>query len=674
MKTLSAKLRFIRKQWRLLTAVLFVSASVCAGDLKPAVDGLSARITVSKVSACGNGSDGSIVAIPQGGTAPYNFQWSGPNGFSSQAEAVYNLPIGYYQLILSDADGLLFTVDNIHVSRGALPYITWSGNNDGTCLNHTGSLTVYATAAVSPYTYSMDGVNFQASNFFNNINAGTYTIYAKDARGCTGSTIATLGSAPALTISPYVQNATACNNDGLIKVYRTGGTPPYSYSMDGINYQVSNAFTDLAPAGGLRAYVKDSRGCVIVSGYLTVGRNPGLNITTSKTNSSACTNDGTISIRATGGNAPYNYSLDGISYYPTATFTNLAQGTYTCYVRDVKGCNASSSAVTINSNQFSGYATVNPNNSCNMNGKFVLHPNPGGTSPYVYSLDDQTYSNNNVFGGLAGGTYSGWIKDAKGCRTQVTNIVVPEGAGINVSASRVHTSTCVNNGSITVSANGGTAPYSFKMGNGTYGTNPTFTQLGSGNYVLFAKDALGCEGSVNATINVIPILVTVTTTPVSGCGVTDGSISIYRTGGTGTIRYSIDGNNYQSSNVFTGLEEGTYDAYVKDENVCIGVATNVEVHSDCISRSGENSQRTVAAPASVSISPNPSASFFTLNMRSNYVMPVSLVVVDMYGRAVWRTSTTAPGSIRFGSSFAPGVYRVMIIKDGERETISVVKN
>lgn len=675
MKILRASNRVLPVQiWVLIATFLFSTASN-AGNHPTLISGLSAKITISKVSACGNNADGSIVAIPQGGTAPYLFQWTGPNGFNSQAEAIYNLAIGYYNLVLTDAEGLVFTSNNIHVARASTPYITWSGNNDGTCLNGTGSITIYAAAGVSPYTYSMDGISYQGSNFFTNITSGSYTIYAKDAKGCISSLNMNLGAAPALTISPYVQNATACNNDGLIKVYRTGGTPPYMYSMDGVNYQVSNAFPGLAPATGLRAYVKDSRGCVIMSESLTLGRIPAISVTSSKTNASACINDGTITVRAAGGTQPYSYSIDGLNYYASASFINLAAGTYTGYVKDFRGCIASTSAISISANSFTGYATVFPTNSCNMNGKFVLHPNPGGTSPYMYSLDDESYVSNNTFSGLPGGTYSGWIKDAKGCRTQVTNIIVPTGSGINVSASRVHTSTCINNGSITVSATGGTAPYSFRMGNGLYGSDPTFTQLGSGNYVLYAKDAAGCEGSANATINVVPILVSVTTTSVSGCGVTDGSITIYRTGGTGTIRYSIDGNNYQTSNVFTGLEEGTYDAYVKDENVCIGVATNVEVHSDCISRMGLNSnQRTMASDNSITVYPNPTASEFRLNINSSHVTPVSVVVFDINGRSVWRTSTTAPGILRFGASFTPGIYRVVITKDGVRETISVAKN
>ncbi len=44
----------------------------------------------------------------------------------------------------------------------------------------------------------------------------------------------------------------------------------------------------------------------------------------------------------------------------------------------------------------------------------------------------------------------------------------------------------------------------------------------------------------------------------------DGEISINAQGGFGTLSYSIDGINYQSSGIFSGLPAGTYAVYAKD--------------------------------------------------------------------------------------------------------------
>lgn len=47
---------------------------------------------------------------------------------------------------------------------------------------------------------------------------------------------------------------------------------------------------------------------------------------------------GTITATATGGTAPYLYSLDGTNYQASGLFTDVAGGIYTVYVKDTNGC------------------------------------------------------------------------------------------------------------------------------------------------------------------------------------------------------------------------------------------------------------------------------------------------------------------------------------------------
>ena len=73
--------------------------------------------------------------------------------------------------------------------------ITCSDNSDG-------SVTVVSvTGGMQPYTYSIDGQNFQESPIFNGLAPGTYNITAKDMEGCTISSTATI-----TTKSPIVVN------------------------------------------------------------------------------------------------------------------------------------------------------------------------------------------------------------------------------------------------------------------------------------------------------------------------------------------------------------------------------------------------------------------------------------------------------------------------------------
>jgi hypothetical protein len=153
----------------------------------------------------------------------------------------------------------------------------------------------------------------------------------KDAAGCVSTKAITVGAAPAITVTPFAGAATSCANDGYIEIYRSGGIPPYTYSLDNITYISNNKFLNLA-AGPYTAWVKDSKGCT-GSQAVTVTQGVALTVSAVKTNTSSCVNDGTIQVNASGGVGPYTYKLDGGSFQVSNSFTGL---TNTSYVVTVK--------------------------------------------------------------------------------------------------------------------------------------------------------------------------------------------------------------------------------------------------------------------------------------------------------------------------------------------------
>jgi hypothetical protein len=65
---------------------------------------------------------------------------------------------------------------------------------------------------------------------------------------------------------------------------------------------------------------------------------------------------------------PYTYSINGTNYYSGTLFTNLAPGTYTCYIKDVNGC--------IGTVEITVEATQGLDNSQDGLTVVLLHPNP----------------------------------------------------------------------------------------------------------------------------------------------------------------------------------------------------------------------------------------------------------------------------------------------------------
>lgn len=634
------------------------------------------RIIKTNISACGNGADGSIKVIPEAGVAPFTFSWTGPNGFTSSHEAIDGLSIGYYHVTITDATGNVTSVSNMHISFAYSPYITYSGSVSGSC-NSTGSIILYGNAGVQPYVYSLNGITYQESNTFNNLAAGTYTAYIKDQMGCVSSKQVSVAATAPIVVSSYVRTASSCNSDGIIEIYRTGGMGPYLYSLDNVNYQVSNVFSNLAPSNFYTAWVMDSKGCKAFQSNIRVTQVSSLSLSTVKTNSSTCVNDGTVRINVSGGMGGYTYSIDDISYQSSNSFFNLAPGTYTFWAKDYKGCKGST-VVTIGTNPIVVSATTGSTNSCNINGTIQVFRS-GGVGPYMYSLNNVNYSSSNIFTGLPGGNYTVWVKDSKGCRASLSGITVVTGYEMTVTATKTNSSTCVNNGTISMVPANGTAPYSYSLDDITYQPANAFAGLAPGNYVGWVKDAFGCKASVNTNIGLNNIDVSVIVTDVTNCSIPDGTVQVFKTGGTGGFTYSLDGMNYQTSNLFTGLEEGYYMAFVKDSNICIGVLADVQVNTSCISKAGKYTRNKKPGGENednqlqIQAYPNPTVTGFVLKTTGFDEGNLTVIVTDIIGRVIYQSAGNKNTQFKFGDSFKSGIYHLQVIQEHKMKTARLIK-
>ncbi len=128
-----------------------------------------------------------------------------------------------------------------------------------------GSIIIEASGGVEPYSYSIDGgLNFSQSGMFTDLDAGTYSVFVKDAIACESAVQNVVLTQPAAelefsTTSEHVECAD--DENGSISVTASGGTPPYQYSLNGgISYQPSNVFTDLLP-GEYTIKIRDANNC-----------------------------------------------------------------------------------------------------------------------------------------------------------------------------------------------------------------------------------------------------------------------------------------------------------------------------------------------------------------------------------------------------------------------------
>jgi gliding motility-associated-like protein len=114
----------------------------------------------------------------------------------------------------------------------------------------------------------------------------------------------------------------------------------------------------------------------------------------------------------------------------------------------------------------------------------------GGTPPYTYNWAGTVQGNTATATNLSSGNYSVTVSDANGC-TQILPLSVNDVPGINFTTNAQGASCGNANGAASVTASGGTPPYSYAWSNGSSGS--LITQIPAGNYSVIISDSLGCE-------------------------------------------------------------------------------------------------------------------------------------------------------------------------------------
>jgi hypothetical protein len=418
--------------------------------------------------------------------------------------------------------------------------------------------------------FSINAGAFSSTNVFSNLAAGSYTIHVKDANGCEKTTVVTI-TQPALVVLNTQKVNILCNgeNNGSITASATGGLAPYMFSINAGAFSSTNVFSNLA-AGSYTIHVKDANGCEKTA--VVVITQPTLVVLNTQKVNILCNgeNNGSITASATGGTAPYMFSINTGAFSSTNVFSNLAAGSYTIHVKDANGCEKTT-VVTITQPALVVLNTQKVNILCNgENNGSIIASATGGLAPYMFSINAGAFSSTNVFSNLAAGSYTIHVKDANGCeKTVVVTITQPN---LLVIVCPLKTDILCyggNNGSITVSATGGTAPYMFSINSGAFASSNMFNNLAAGSYTIHVKDANNCEKSIVVLITQ-PTLVVLNTEKVNVLchGGNDGSITASATGGTAPYMFSINAGAFASSNVFSNLAAGSYTIHVKDANGC----------------------------------------------------------------------------------------------------------
>lgn len=463
-------------------------------------------------SSC-NSNDGSFNLIGTGGKPPYTYSIDGGVTFTT-LNTFTNLFKGVYICLLKDANGLLARVET---ARGNFPNSVFfncnccslnadaSGYGVSSCSDNTAELTLTSEGGIQPIKYSLDGINYYNSfdgvYHFYNLSPGLYKSYAKDSAGVISVATTDISKYCGVVINYVSVDASCKQSDGAITIHATNGIGPYSYTLDGINYQKDSVFTGLS-AGTYSFTVKDANGASNSSTAVVFDKCP--TITATKLDETCGEKNGMIIATGNKGTQPYQFSIDGINFQTNNTFSGLAAAKYTVTVKDAGGF-TSTTNVTVNNNCLQLSLNVVNTTCSNKNGSIMVAAS-NGTTPFQYSIDGINFVSENLFDSLAKGNYTITVKDANGLiKDSVITIENAAGPLINVAVTQA---SCSNtNGSINITTTGGANPIRYSVDNGiSFKANNIFNSLDSGKYIAVVMDANGCtnKDTVQVTMPAVP--------------------------------------------------------------------------------------------------------------------------------------------------------------------------
>lgn len=330
---------------------------------------------------------------------------------------------------------------------------------------------------------------------FNGLSAGQHTVVAVDGIGCSDTASFWIDSPAPFAVEAASVAAVCGGPGGALTLVATGGTAPYTYTVNGVT-NAHGAFA-LVEAGTQPVLIADAAGCSATLEVEVVGTSEA---TAAVISSPSCTDaDGGSVALDLNGNPPLAVewlSLPGSAPEVDAAgvATGLTEGTYAA-VLSANGCAdtvAWTLALDVNVDAFS--AAVSDATCAGAADGVVTFEGPDADWNIAWEGASQTWSPTGITS-LSAGTYAFTVSRSAECAFDAV-VTVSEPAPLQWSVSTSNP-LCEGDatGAIEAELSGGTAPWVWSVNGGeaaSFGGSASLSNLNPGTYALAATDANGC--------------------------------------------------------------------------------------------------------------------------------------------------------------------------------------
>ncbi len=611
-------LGYKRRIPQLFLATFFCLVSLANAEAQCPTSDVTINITDVTCNGFNDGTFEIILNDPNGYTGNYSFALIGlpSNGgdlvnrvqAGSDPSTVFTgLPPGSYTWFVTFGPGCPgFSAGGYTILQPPALNASVSGITPA-CTPGTGSVSLDVSGGNGGYSFSWTGPT-DPGNVEDavNLDAGTYNVTVTDLQGCNITltnifvpvvTQADAGADQVVCSNTAVLEGNAFNPSGETGSWTlvsgsgniTDATDPNSQVTNlGVGDNVFEWF--ITDSGGICAGTTDQ---VVISWYNLELSDPADILL-------ACNGagDGSGSFTATGGSAPFVFTVDnnttGAATSSTATsldFTGAGPGTITVSVTDANGCVQQQSVDITEPPVIALDSETSTDVTCDggADGSVSVLAS-GGTGALSYTLMPGAITNGTgTFNGLAAGDYTVEVTDANLCGPVVSStLTIASPPAITIDNTNTTDVTCNGgtDGQIEITATGGTGVLTYTLQPAAVSnTTGIFAGLAAGSYTVEVTDENGCGPVVSGTIDITePAGVTIDNvafTDVTCSGASDGTITVTASGGVTPYDFTLQPANItNNTGSFTGLAAGTYTVEVAEANGCGPVISSPVTISD----------------------------------------------------------------------------------------------